>query len=245
MCSCCTILHHNSYCFGKAKYCAVLALVALQTGECCGGDGTCGNTEKHCSISYGCDPAYGVCSSGGYYLTPKPPPGGGHGDVIVYPWYINPAPVPLSCKNLSMVSIAPLYGLCGNLGLRGVVCCPAGQCCGPSGVCGTGPGYCDKGCQTNFGDCAWKDPADCVDVKECAAYQTYQCGQPAIQEKCPCLCKTYVTPDPPVQPTDTCSCTMQCDMGGQRPTARLEPFTAEPEPVVDSYITEDGRLVVA
>jgi len=107
-------------------------------GKCCSKYGWCGISEKHCSISQGCQSEFGQCNQNSTTTTKTT---------------TTKTPSPTTTK-------ISTNGKCGkNDGV-----CPKGECCSKYGWCGHSTDHCSvkKGCQSAFGSCNNDDSASTV-----------------------------------------------------------------------------------
>ncbi|KAF2157447.1 carbohydrate-binding module family 18 protein [Myriangium duriaei CBS 260.36] len=126
--------------------------VGAFSGTCCSAYGFCGTGDLYCGA--GCQPGYGSC-------------GGSDSGTSTTSVFVstNLTATPINTVSTSQISVVTTStptttpgsltpdGSCG--GSNGYTCIGAfsGSCCSPFGFCGSGAGYCDTGCQADYGLC--------------------------------------------------------------------------------------------
>jgi len=144
------------------------------SGECCSKYGWCGKSDKHCSITEGCQSQFSECNTD-ISISTDSRCGKGHGICksgyccSKYGWcgttndYCS---ISSGCQekfgicnmqtevaNNSNNSNQPKISVDGKCGPSNGKICPSGQCCSKYGWCGKGNDYCGSGCQKEFGGC--------------------------------------------------------------------------------------------
>ncbi|KAI9017010.1 hypothetical protein BC832DRAFT_521885, partial [Gaertneriomyces semiglobifer] len=109
----------------KDGRCGVGFNTACWDGFCCGSNGWCGKTDKHCGT--GCQASFGICTN-----TPPPPPP----PVTTTTTTTRPTSIDARC--------GPAFG----------TVCDAGMCCSQYGYCGVSAEHCGVGCQVGWGGLA-------------------------------------------------------------------------------------------
>jgi len=139
-------------------------------GKCCSKYGYCGNTEKHCYPSNGCQSKLGVCFNVPVSTNGKCGPKDGHcpnNECCSKYGYCGNSDKHCFVSNKCQSEFGrctedpPVNSKCGSKDGR----CPRGQCCNKDGYCGTTREYCSisKGCQNEFGECYSSMTSRCGD----------------------------------------------------------------------------------
>ncbi|ORX75607.1 subtilisin-like protein [Anaeromyces robustus] len=106
-------------------------------GYCCSKYGYCGNTEKHCLASQGCQSEFGECTN----------------DTTTTTTTTTTKTTKTSKTSTTKTPTSTNTGKCGSA--NGNLSCAPGYCCSKYGYCGNTEKHClaSQGCQSKFGEC--------------------------------------------------------------------------------------------